>query len=115
MVPVIMGWDWDWIFPLVGMGMIISVGWALVTRGVNGHRKDSSSRPSWDPLALARERYAQGLIAKSEFERLVADLLDTEHPDTFSPGTFHNDRGVGLGCGPADGAGCGRRGPGGGW
>ncbi|PSR21063.1 MAG: SHOCT domain-containing protein [Sulfobacillus thermosulfidooxidans] len=112
-VPMMIGWGW--VFPLFGMVMMVLVGWALVTRVVNGHQWGSSNGPPPNPLDLARERYAQGLISKPEFERLVEDLLHTEHHDTELAETFRRNRGSGPGCGPSGGAGCGGGGTRGTW
>ncbi len=110
-MPMMSGWGWAWTFPLWGMGMMVLAGWVLSTRVMNRHPWDSSKRPDSDPLDQARERYAQGLISKSEFERLVEDLLHTEHHDIQDTGTFRNQRGGGRAWGPSDSAGRGRRGP----
>lgn len=109
-VPMIIGWGLGWVFPLLGMGMMVLVGWALFTRVMNGHPRSSLNVPSSNPLDMARERYAQGLISKPEFERVVEDLLHTEHHDTRLAGTSRRDRGAGPGCGPHSGAGWGRGG-----
>ena len=85
MVPMMMGWGLGWVFPLFGLGMMGLVGWALFTRGMDGQQPSSLNAPSADPLDLARERYAQGLISKPEFETLVEELLRTEHQDPRHP------------------------------
>jgi uncharacterized membrane protein len=83
-MPMMIGGGWVWIFPLVGMMMMGTVGVIVFTQVINGHRRDASKTPPPDPLDLARERYAQGLISKSEFEKLVGDLVRTEHPNTLT-------------------------------
>lgn len=80
-MPMMTG-GFPWIFPLVGMGIVIVGGWAVISHLMNRHREGGERAVLPErPLDSARERYAQGRISKAEFERIVEDLLSTEPDD----------------------------------
>ena len=73
-MPMMMGeFGYWWLFPIGGV-----LGGAMVAWFLEGHPHRSSTLLSQDPLAVARERYAQGLISKSELDQLVQDLLNMD-------------------------------------
>lgn len=68
-----------WIFPLFGMGVMGFFAWMLFFRTRNpGHRYINPPDTRPDPLETARERYAQGLISKEEFDHIAERLVRTE-------------------------------------
>ena len=102
-MPIILGYGWWWVFPLFGIAAML-----VVRRGMGSqsprHRHSASFGPGCgpssacgtglnvefhesvpptasshqDPLVIARERYAQGLISLNEFDALVERLVKTE-------------------------------------
>lgn len=98
-MPVMFGFG-AWVLPVFGMVFIAFLARVVLSQGVrhglsSGHNRhyrggcgvpmmqDSHSVRSFpdsfaDPLAIARERYAQGLISQKEFDTLVEGLLKTE-------------------------------------
>ncbi|PSR19986.1 MAG: hypothetical protein C7B45_17200 [Sulfobacillus acidophilus] len=80
-MPMMMGGGGGWAFLLWGVVMLAGLGWVVRRYGLAKLLPDRRHRPAADPLALARERYAQGLITKQEFEDVVHHLLNTERPD----------------------------------
>ncbi len=78
------GLGWVWIFPAVATTLMALFGWAVLTRVFRTEHHTSPETPTLvetpDPLAIARERYAQGLISKEEFDQLAQDLIRTEKP-----------------------------------
>lgn len=79
-MPMMMGGSGGWTVLFWGVIVLAGLGW-VVRSALAKPRPDGHDRPASDPLALARERYAQGLITKQEFEDVVHQLLNTEHPD----------------------------------
>lgn len=67
-----------WMFPVFVIGMMVLVGRVVLPRAFRGYRATTSNAPLPDPLVVARERYAQGLLSKFEFDQIVQDLLFTE-------------------------------------
>jgi hypothetical protein len=89
-----------WLFPLFGMLLMAFFAWRMLSRGhrhgesfgLNSYHSRgcgaSRSDEQWeskvpvknaeDPLVLVRERYAQGLISKTEFDSVVEGLVKTE-------------------------------------
>lgn len=72
------GWGMAWMFPVVGMILVITMVGIGVARMSHGSLKGSTTSSSTDPLFLARERYARGQISHQEFERIIEGLLRTE-------------------------------------
>lgn len=60
-------------------------GWTVLNRVFRTENHVSPKTPTLDetqdPLTVARERYAQGLISKQEFDQLTEDLIRTEKPN----------------------------------
>lgn len=79
-----MGFGGWWILPLVGMGMMAVFGWLFFSRILGRPLQPSRTLPPpippVDPLEVARERFAQGLISKEEFDELAERLVRTEKP-----------------------------------
>jgi uncharacterized membrane protein len=70
------GW---WIIPLVGMGIMAIFGWVFFSRMLGMSRTPPKPlSPPPDPLEIARERFAQGLISKEEFDKIAEGLVRTE-------------------------------------
>lgn len=80
-MPMMMGGSAGWTVLFWGVIVLVGLGWVVRRSALAKPRPDGHDRPASDPLALARERYAQGLITKQEFEDVVHQLLNTEHPD----------------------------------
>ena len=80
-MPMMMGGGGGWVVLLWGVLGIAGLGWVVSRYTLTNRRHDSGHRVTADPLALARERYAQGLMTKQEFEDVVHHLLDTERAD----------------------------------
>ncbi|MCY0900181.1 MAG: SHOCT domain-containing protein [Firmicutes bacterium] len=94
-MPVMLGFGW-WV-PLCGLAAMVFVGWLVIGRmrwflGPTARTPDNCGmgpRPSAlqpkppreDPLAIARERYAKGLISQEEFDAIVERLVKTERND----------------------------------
>ena len=80
-MPMMMGGGGGWAFLFWGVLVLAGLGgvvWRYMLakfRPGNGHLLAS------DPMELARERYAQGLMTKQEFEDVVQHLLHTERAD----------------------------------
>ena len=80
-MPMMMGGGGGWAFRFLGVLVLAGLGgvvWRYMlakSRPGNGHLLAS------DPMELAREHYAQGLMTKQEFEDVVHHLLDTERAD----------------------------------
>ncbi|SMC05365.1 Protein of unknown function DUF2078, membrane [Sulfobacillus thermosulfidooxidans DSM 9293] len=91
-MPMMFGFGLWWMFPLSLMVMMAFVGGVVLPRAFRGHLHVSSNTPSPDPLAVARERYAQGLIAKPEFDQIVQDLVSTEDALGMIDGQASTDR-----------------------
>lgn len=47
---------------------------ALIVWGITKLSRRNGSSPKYDPLDVAKERYAKGEISKEEFEQLKKDL-----------------------------------------
>lgn len=75
----VFGVGWWWVFPLAGLVMMAGMLGVVVPRILrqSSHRGNEPPPPR-DPLVLARERYAEGRISKSELDDLVQALLKTE-------------------------------------
>ncbi|MCY0877898.1 MAG: SHOCT domain-containing protein [Firmicutes bacterium] len=77
-----------WLFPLFGVGFMVLMGSAAVAGFAYWLRSLENPKPEagWsamapaekDPLEIARERYAKGLITSQEFDAMVERLLKTE-------------------------------------
>ncbi len=80
-MPMMMGGGAGWVVLLWGVLGIAGLGWVVSRYTLTNPRRDSGHRATSDLLALARERYAQGLMTKQEFEDVVYHLLDTERAD----------------------------------
>ena len=80
-MPLMMGFGgggWWWVVPVTGMLMMAGVIGVVLPRILRQSSHVTNEKPSPDPLAVARERYAEGRISKSEFDDLVQVLLKTE-------------------------------------
>ncbi len=79
-----MGFGGWWILPLVGMGMMAVFGWLFFSRILGRPSQPPRTlpppTPPADPLEVARERFAQGLISKEEFDEVAERLVRTEKP-----------------------------------
>lgn len=75
---MMVGLGFEWIFPLFLLSLMAVVGALLLSRAFRERRPAFSNTRPLDPLIMARERYAQGLIAKPEFDQIVQDLVSTE-------------------------------------
>ena len=77
-----------WMFPLLGVVFMVVVGSAAVAgfaywlRSLDGLSAEAGrpviTRSEQDPIEIARERYAKGLITSQEFDAMVERLLKTE-------------------------------------
>ncbi|MCL4520153.1 MAG: SHOCT domain-containing protein [Firmicutes bacterium] len=87
-MPMMLGFAFWWVFGLVGITLMVMVGWTLARHLNTTHPPGATGGLNAlggeliDPLLIARERYAQGLISKMEFDSLVQDLLNTEPPNS---------------------------------
>lgn len=63
-----MGWMWLW--PVVGLAVVVVLVWAMVRAG------GAVARPHADesPEAILKRRYARGEIEREEYERALTDL-----------------------------------------
>lgn len=79
-MPMMMDGAGGWVFLPVGVLVLVLVGlgWIGWRYGLAKSTRDHPRPVASDPLELARERYAQGLITKDEFEDVVQHLLHTE-------------------------------------
>ena len=102
-MPIILTYGWWGIFPVFGIAAMLVFRWVMGSQsprhrhsvsfgpgcgfpracgtGMSAEFRESvpptaSSHP--DPLVIARERYAQGLISPKEFDALVERLVKTE-------------------------------------
>ncbi len=80
-MPMMMGEAGGWAFLLWGVPGIVGLVWLVWRYGLAHPRRDNRPLTASDPLVIARERYAQGLITKEEFEDVVHHLLNTERAD----------------------------------
>ncbi len=81
MMPMMMGAPGSWLV-WFGAGLAIAgLGWAVIHRRGTQSMGDRNHSSPPDPLAIARERYARGLISKDEFEHIIAELLRTEREE----------------------------------
>ncbi|MCY0865709.1 MAG: SHOCT domain-containing protein [Sulfobacillus sp.] len=78
MNPMMAGPHIWWVIPVVMMAGLGGFTAIMLTRVA--HRPDLPriSPMRTDPLEIARERYAQGLISQEEFDALVDRLVRTE-------------------------------------
>ncbi len=75
---MMVGLEFEWIFPLFLLSLMAVVGALLLSRAFRERQPAFSHMRPLDPLIMVRERYAQGLIAKPEFDQIVQDLVRTE-------------------------------------
>ena len=102
-MPIILPYGWWWIFPGFGIAAMLVFRWVIGPHNPR-HRHSASFGPGCgpssacgtglnvefhesvpptasshqDPLVIARERYAQGLISQNEFDALIERLVKTE-------------------------------------
>ncbi|AEJ38473.1 hypothetical protein TPY_0271 [Sulfobacillus acidophilus TPY] len=78
MNPMMAGPHIWWLIPVVmmtGLGGFTAI---ILTRVAKRPDSPRISPTPTDPLEIARERYAQGLISQEEFDALVGRLVRTE-------------------------------------
>ena len=80
-MPMMMDGAGGWAFLPAGMLVMVGPGWIVWPYLSVQSSRDNPRLAAFDPLELARERYAQGLMAKEEFEDVVQQLLHTEGLD----------------------------------
>lgn len=80
-MPMMIGFGWWPIVPLFAMGLMAFLGWNIFVRMVGPGHKAPREELRPDPLAIARERFAKGLISQKEFDQTVERLLRTETRD----------------------------------
>lgn len=102
--------------PLWMTGLVaLFIAGAVVARAFRARSPRGTRTPPLDPLTVVRERYAQGLIPKNEFDHIVENLVRTEdagwrsdseqtgpHPRgqrRVGPAIDHQRRRVGCDCG----------------
>jgi uncharacterized membrane protein len=85
-MPMMGGFAFWWVFGLIGITLMVMIGWTLARHLYTTHplgARGGLNAPGGeliDPWLIVRERYAQGLISKKEFDRIVQDLLNIEPP-----------------------------------
>ena len=77
-MPMMMGMNFWWVFPLAGIALVAFAGVVGAHRLSASAKRPSLSQPDRDPLSIARERYARGEISQKDFDQLVEALVHTE-------------------------------------
>ena len=77
-------WGGMWIFPVLGLLVMLLVVYLVFGRrnfrhpcGMSGEYEGHGRAPGSDtPLEILKQRYAKGEIGKEEFDRVKRDLID---------------------------------------
>lgn len=75
------GFQWMWIFPLIGMVVMLLIVSSIFGRGRfspygqwNAHQGDAREQKPQSAIDILKQRYAKGEITKEEYQRMKTDI-----------------------------------------